>query len=381
MQRIALHALTLENFRNYTSLRLEAEGQSVVLVGANGAGKTNILEAISLLIPGRGLRRAKIAELDHHHQQPAKPWVVAARLHGLQGEVVVGTGRLAAVDTESERRLIKIDGCEVKSQHDLSEHAAVLWLTPQMDQMWSEGDSAKRRFLDRLAYAFDPAHAGRVSAYEYAMRDRNRLLQDSRADPHWLDALEQKMAESATAITLARLQTVESLSHVMHESSLSFPKAALTLSGFLEDELKRGETALMAEKSYAAQLLHDRKIDAASGRTQAGVHKSRLTIGYASRNMDAEFCSTGEQKALLLSLVLAHARACAKWKSLTPVLLLDEVVAHLDGKRRRELFDELNDLGAQVWMTGTDVELFEGMRHAPRYRVEQAQLQRLNGES
>lgn len=353
----------------------------MVLIGPNGAGKTNILEAISLLIPGRGLRRARLADLDAQHVSPAQPWAVAARLQGLQGEVTLGTGRVAINqnDVESERRVVKFDGREAKSQHELSEHMALLWLTPQMDQMWAEGDSAKRRFLDRLTYAFDPAHATHVSRYEQAMRERNRLLQDMRADAHWLEALEQRMAETATAMTLSRLQTVESLRHVMQESTLSFPKAELALSGVLEESLLSGEAALSAEKTYAARLRQNRFQDTAAGRSLAGPHRSVLTIRYINKNMDAEFCSTGEQKALLLSLILAHARACARWKSITPVLLLDEVVAHLDQSRRQELFAELNDLAAQVWLTGTDAELFKGINHAQHYRVGQAQVRCMSG--
>lgn len=363
-------------------MRCEPLGANMVLVGANGAGKTNVLEAVSFLSPGRGIRRARLNELDCQTYEAPTPWTVAARIEGLQGEVTIGTGRTTTVEGESDRRIVRIDGVDAKSHYALADHTVILWLTPQMDQVWQEGESGKRRLLDRLVYAFDSDHATRVNAFELAMRERNRLLAQGYADPHWLDALEQRMAENAAAIAAARLSAVESLQHVMEESTHSFPRAGLALSGFVEDLLQAGESALMAEQHYAEKLLLERKIDAGAGRTLSGTHRTSLTIRHLSKKMDAEFCSTGEQKALLLTLVLAQARACAKWKAIVPLMLLDEVAAHLDEQRRAELFEETRALGAQVIMTGTDEALFDAVKDdAIFYRVEHAQVMTMDRET
>lgn len=342
----------------------------VILTGHNGAGKTNILEAISLLTPGRGLRRAKLGEMDYGYSSPRKGkggvWAVSALLYGMQGEIRIGTGRDPEMG-ETEKRLIRIDGKSFKSQAELGRHMAVLWLTPQMEQLFQEGLSAGRKFLDRLVYSFDGDHASRVNEYEFAMRERNRLLQMGRADPHWLDALEQTMAETGAAIAGARLHTAEHINHAIAHSPLSFPKAHITIHGVMEDALQIGEAAVAAEEAFRKTLAATRPVDAAAGRTLSGPHRSEMRVTHTGKQMPAESCSTGEQKALLLSIVLAQARSGARWHGVVPVLLLDEVVTHLDAARRAELFEEICAIGAQVWMTGTDAALFEGMHSRAQF--------------
>lgn len=387
-QILHLTSLSLHHFRNYASARVEVTRAPVVLAGHNGAGKTNILEAISLLTPGRGLRRAKLGEIDAKgtpipafpHQGGRSsvdlpldggglgggaPWVVAANASGMQGEVRLGTGR----DGESleDKRIIKIDGKVTRGQAELARHLSMIWLTPQMEQLFQEGASAGRKFLDRLVYSFDADHASRINEYEYAMRERNKLLQDYRADGHWLDALEQTMAETGAAIAQARLSTVEHINESIQRSTLSFPKAHIGIRGFVEDLLSSGVPAVQAEEAFGRALHQKRREDAAAGRTLTGVHRSEMGVIHIIKQMPAENCSTGEQKALLLSIVLAQARSCAHWRKQVPVILLDEVVAHLDGTRRLELFEEICQIGAQTWMTGTDAALFAGLEGIAQY--------------
>jgi len=368
----SISSLTLTDFRNYRHLRLELDARPVVLVGHNGAGKTNLLEAVSFLAPGRGMRRAKIAEVN---RQGGSAWVVAAKVETAMGEVQIGTGRDPASAAESDKRLVRINGAPVRGANALAEYVSAVWLTPENDKLFLEGQSARRRFLDRLVYGFDAGHADRVAAYEYAMRERNRLLSAGRADPHWLDALERKLAENACAIAGARLEAIAHLNQSMRESPRSFPKAALALSGFADDRLIAGEKALVIEDALAQALAHARPQDAVTGRTSLGAHRSELTVTHAAKNMEAAFCSTGEQKVLLLSIVLAEARVGAAWRGRVPLLLLDEVAAHLDATRRAELFEEIQSIGAQAWMTGTDAHLFEEMLgKSALFRVENAIL-------
>ncbi len=350
-------SLTLSHFRNYLSARIECGENSIVLVGPNGAGKTNILEAISLLTPGRGLRRAKLSEIDSMHARA--PWAVASELYGAQGTVSVGTGRNPEDNESADKRIVKIEGKISRGQTELSRVFAALWLTPQMDNLFIDGGTARRKFLDRLIYSFDADHASRLNAYESAMRERNRLLQTGNADALWLSALEQKMAEQGVAIAVARQHGVEGLNNAVQLSEHSFPKVQITLSGLVEIALIHG-SALMAEEKFRETLEAGRGQDAAAGRTLSGIHRSEMEVLHVEKNMPAEHCSTGEQKALLVSIILAQARAGAAWHGSVPVLLLDELVTHLDLTRRTELFAELASINAQCWLTGTDAEIFAG---------------------
>jgi DNA replication and repair protein RecF len=356
----AITSLTLENFRNYRTLSLSLDTRPVVLRGANGAGKTNILEAISMLSPGRGLRGAKLSEMDSIGAGEA-PWVVASTLRVRDEDVFIGTGRDNEANTD--KRIIKINGEKVRGHQQLAAHTCIQWLTPAMDQIFTEGGSARRKFLDRLVYGFTPEHAARVTAHENAMRERNRLLADGigRADPHWLSVLEQQMAEHAVAITLARLETCDRLMNELEEDIAGFPRARLRLIGTIEAWLENEGSALEAEQRFAERLANIRITDAARGRASEGVHRSELEVIHNVKNMEAGNCSTGEQKALLLSLLLAAARARANWCGTPPILLLDEVIAHLDETRRASLFELVRQSGIQAWMTGTDAADFSGL--------------------
>ena len=367
---LSISSIALHYFRNYVSARMEIDPSPVVLTGNNGAGKTNILEAISLLTPGRGLRKANLSDIGH--QSGIAPWAFAATVRGMQGKVKIGTG----LDPETaDKRLIRIDEKTVRSHVELSKHLTVVWLTPQMEQLFQEGTSAGRRFLDRLVYGFDAGHAARINAYEDAMRDRNRLLKQGSGDAVWLSALEQSMAESASAIAQARLETVQRVNHAMAVSGLSFPKAMLQVSGLVEDLLKSGEPALKAEEAFMRMLMGGRNQDTVAGRTLAGPHRSALNVTHMDKQMPAEQCSTGEQKALLLSIILAQARAAAAWNGHIPTMLLDEVIAHLDTTRKLELFEEICQIGAQTWMTGTEAKIFADLHgKAQLFRVEEGRI-------
>lgn len=372
IRKLYISSLSLSNFRNYEYARIEVSSVPVVLTGANGAGKTNILEAISLFSVGRGLRRAKLSELDSISSNTELAWAIAANVIGRQGEIKIGTGRLSDNYEDNDKRVVKIDGKITRGQAELSRHLSIIWLTPQMEQLFIEGASSGRKFLDRLVFGFDAEHASRINEYDYAMRERNKLLQNNnsnwgRADSNWLDTLEQKMAECATAIAIARLSTCEHINHTITVSPLSFPKAHVDVFGFVEDLLKNGSSAIEAENSLKNALANYRNQDAVAGRTSVGTHKSELCVTHVKKNMPAESCSTGEQKALMLSIVLAQARSGAIWHGVVPIILLDEVAGHLDATRRLELFEEICQIGAQTWMTGTDAHLFEGLQEKAQF--------------
>ncbi|PZP86576.1 MAG: DNA replication/repair protein RecF [Azospirillum brasilense] len=355
----AITALTFENFRNYRQLQLHVKPQPVVLTGHNGAGKTNILEAISLLSPGRGMRAAKLRDMDSM-QAPGAAWVVAAEVTSHGVPTFIGMGRDA--EAGNEKRILKINGERERKHARLAEYACVQWLTPSMDQVFMEGGTARRKLLDRIVYGFEPEHATRVAAYEASMRERNRLLSNrAGADPYWLSVLEQQMAEHAVAITLARLENIRRLQEHLAEPLAGFPRAQIALQGALESWLEEGLSALDAEAKLAARLRELRGIDGAAGRATEGAHRSHWHVIHHEKNMLVERCSTGEQKAVLLSLVLAAARARAAWCGQPPILLLDEVVAHLDVDKRRRLFDLIQHARIQAWMTGTDAADFQGL--------------------
>lgn len=360
----SLTKLTLTNFRNYSHLTIELDSRPVVLTGPNGAGKTNLLEAVSLLTPGRGMRRARVIDIDRAVPGVVNPlplpWAVTATLRQPDGELVdVATGRDAdaAIASGTDRRLVRIEGNDAP-QNALAEVMNVVWLTPQLDQLFQEGQSARRKFFDRLTYSFEPSHASHVNAYEQAMRERNQLLQDRRHDAAWYNALEQKMAEHAVVVAAYRLQAAERLNAVIASSQRDFPKATIELHGVVEDMLQAGITAVEAEERYRAVLAGARTEDGYAGRTGQGIHRTELLVFHQAKGMEAAQCSTGEQKAVMLSIILAQARARAIWGAATPILLLDEVVAHLDLRRRAELAEELLDIGVQAWLTGTDAETF-----------------------
>jgi len=367
--RIGVTRLALTEFRNYRAARVDLAAGPVVLTGPNGAGKTNFLEAVSILSPGRGLRNARLGDLDRRRddEEPNAPnaagWAVAATIETARGAIRIGTGRDPA---GSERRVVRIDGELARSQAALGELVGITWLTPQMDRLFIEGPSARRRFLDRLVLGLDPGHAGRVAAYEHAMRERSRLLRDGPADPTWLDAIEETMAAQGVAVAAARCDAVERLDDACAAANGPFPSARLSLAGTVEtwlDELP----ALAAEERFKTALREARAADALSGGAAVGPHRSDLAVTHADKNVPAEGLSTGEQKALLISIVLAHAQLQRHTRGESPLLLLDEVAAHLDAVRRDALFELLLGLDGQVWLTGTDAALFAPLRTAARF--------------
>jgi len=367
---IAILRLTLSDFRSYAHLRLETDSRPVVLFGLNGAGKTNILEALSFLAPGRGLRRAKLSDVARQAAGEGAPWAVAATLRRDRDLVEIGTGR----EVGSERRGVRIDGQTAKGQGALADLLSALWLTPVMDRLFVEGAGGRRRFLDRLVYGFDAAHGSRATTYEHAMRERTRLLKAGRADPSWLAALEATMAERGTAMALARRRVVQDLNEACRQGIGPFPAAELVVAGSVEDWLAE-DSPQEAEQKFLALLRNGRRRDEAAGAATEGPHRSDLRVRHLTREMAAEFCSTGEQKALLISVVLAQARVRAARLGSAPMLLLDEVAAHLDEVRRAALYDELCALGAQSWLTGTDAGLFEAFgERAQKFAVKDGVL-------
>jgi DNA replication and repair protein RecF len=345
---VPVSRLALTDFRSYASALIEPGPGFVLLSGENGAGKTNLLEAVSLLSPGRGLRGAALSDMARIGG--AGGFGVAARL----GDIEIGTGAQAAAP---ERRQVRINGAPA-SVNSLSEWLSVLWLTPAMDRLFMGSASDRRRFLDRLVLALEPGHAHHSSRYEAAMRARNKLLgDDAAADPDWLAALDQQMAEHGTAIAGARLRAVTALGERLESvPEDQFARAAISLDGWEQSDL-------------AGQLRDSRSRDAAAGRATVGPHRQDLLVTHRAKQMEAARSSTGEQKALLLGLVLAHADLVADRRGEPPLLLLDEVAAHLDPKRRAALFGRLEGRG-QVWMTATEASLFDGIGFASRYHLE-----------
>lgn len=359
--RVAVTGVRLSDFRNYATLALDGDGRHVVLAGENGSGKTNILEALSLLSPGRGLRRARLDEMARLGGSGA--WTVFATLDGPDGEVRIGTGLDTGSDEDGRSRRLRIDGETARSTDDLLDHLRVLWLTPAMDGLFTGPASERRRFLDRLVLALAPGHGAHVSAFEKAMRGRNRLLEEDRLDLDWLAAIEAQMAELGVAISLARVETVACLERLIAatRADAPFPHAELALEGEIEALVAAGGPAADAEDVYRARLRGARRRDRAAGRTLDGPHRADLVVHHGPKAMPAHLSSTGEQKALLLGLVLAHARLVAETCGRAPLLLLDEVAAHLDPRRRAELFDVVEALGSQCWMTGTDPSAFAAL--------------------
>jgi DNA replication and repair protein RecF len=363
--------LALTQFRNYRHLALDLELRPVVLIGSNGAGKTNILEAISLLGPGSGLNRAKLSEIDFRGagNQANMAWAVHARLQTAGGDFALGTGRdpLAQAQIGRDRRLARINGAPARSQADFADILSVQWLVPAMDGLFDDAASARRRYLDRLVTGIDPSHAARVATYDTAMRERARLLRGevsaAQSDMDaWLDALEAEMSGAAVAIAASRREAVDALNLALGESDGPFPRASLAAAGAVEAWLAEGP-ALAAEDKLKAHLKGARTGDAASGVTEWGTHRSDLEVAYLGRALGnaplrAAECSTGEQRALLLSIALAEARLTKRRRGQAPILLLDEAVSHLDAQRREALFAEILAIGLQAWLTGTDRDLF-----------------------
>jgi len=368
----AVLSLRLRDFRNYAELHLRLNGGPVVLTGPNGAGKTNILEALSFLSPGRGLRRAKLSDVSRSEGHTC--WVAQADLASCVGPVAIGTGLAETGDDDgAERRVVRINGEAASSANGLVEYLDVVWLTPQMDRLFVEGLSTRRRFMDRLVYGLDGGHARQVAAYEKAMRERNRLLKTassaSGADSAWLAALESQMAEHGVAVAAARRDGLARIEAGMALAAGVFPKARLAAQGTVESWLTE-MPALAVEERVRKLLAERRGIDREAGAATEGPHRSDMAVWHADKDQPAAQCSTGEQKALLIAITLANARLIRARRGIAPLMLLDEVSAHLDGRRRAALYEELLALGGQVWLTGTDEDLFAGLSgHAEFFTV------------
>lgn len=366
--RIAISRLSLTDFRCYRSAVLALGPEPVILTGPNGAGKTNILEAVSFLAPGRGLRRARLSEVDRRNSEEGTPcfWAVAAELTGLQGQVLIGTGRDPA-RPDQERRAVRIDRAPARSQSVLGEHVAMVWLTPQMDRLFQDGASGRRRFLDRLVLGYDPGHGSLVATYENTLRERGRLLREG-GDSKWIGALEENLASHGIAIAAARRDIAMRLNEAAEREAEAgpFPRAVLAVTGTVENWL--GEMpALAAEERFRERLRQSRRHDAESGGSVIGPHRADLVVRQGASGLEAALASTGEQKALLIAILLAHARLQRDLHGAAPILLLDEVAAHLDAGHRTGLYHALSELGIQAWMTGTEDSFFAPLRGGARF--------------
>jgi DNA replication and repair protein RecF len=365
----SISRLRLTHFRNYGAAALDLDPRHLVLVGPNGAGKTNLLEAISLLSPGRGLRRAAFEEVAAHGSDDG--WAVAATIETPDGPADVGTG---AGPGESGRR-VRINGATARTVEEMSDYLRVLWLTPAMDGLFTGPASDRRRFLDRLVTTLIPGHSASVATYETALRQRNKLLADD-ADPRWLTALEAELAIHAAAVHFARTDSLQHLQDLIGESvdDGTFPAARLALTALFDGAPDAPSSATL-EATLRDGWAASRNQDRAAGRTLAGPHRVDFEVAYAQKQIPAALGSTGEQKALLIGLILAHARLAARMTGIAPFLLLDEIAAHLDPDRRAALFLALDALGTQCFMTGTDPVLFEALGdRAQRVAVKDGRL-------
>jgi len=362
---LSVSKVTLSAFRNYDSQRIVCGKEPVVLTGANGSGKTNLIEAISLLVPGKGLRRSSLA--DFQKIGVKEPWAVSIELLCGGVPVSIGTGKdRSCLNSEEEKRAVFIDGRPARSQNALSEHVVMAWITPEMDRLLSEGASVRRKFLDRLAFAFDPAHGGRVQRYEKAMRERLRLLREGCRDASWFSALEDEMARSAVAIAASRMHMISCLRIAMDEGGDVFPRADMEVRGTAEDMLEY-KPALLVEDALRDAFKGSRAEDTASGTCATGAHRSDFKVSHRLRACPAELCSTGEQKALIISLMLAFVRLLRTHKKAMPLFLLDDIAAHLDEIGRCALFEEVLFLGGQAWFTGQDTVSFSSLKSKAQF--------------
>ncbi len=363
-----IERITLNNFRNYETATLETGPEPVVLIGENGSGKTNLLEAVSLLAPGQGMRRAAFVDLARAGGDGG--WAISARAHTSMGDVDIGTGVVRNPGgRERSGRQVRIDGDNKGGSGILADYVELVWVTPAMDGLFTGSAGDRRRFFDRLVLCFDPTYRTRIGHFERAMQSRNRLLNDGVRDPRQFESFERIMAETGVAIAAARVETCTALSGVMaaryaRDEASPFPWSAISLEGRLETQIMSSPAADVEDR-YLETLKFMRDRDAAAGRTLEGPHRTDLLVEHGPKGLPAKLCSTGEQKALLLGLILAHAELLTQRQGgCPPLMLLDEVTAHFDDLRRAALFEEILRLGAQAWMTGTDTFGFKRLKGA-----------------
>ncbi len=347
--------LTLTNFRNHASLRLKSDAKFVCIAGPNGIGKTNVLEALSLFAPGRGFRNAALHEFRLQSAGEDAPWGAAINLQRGADEWHLATGW----DGQSTQRQVRLQHNPL-TQDGLGDYLRLVWLVPQMDGLLGEGATARRKFLDRLAASYDPAHLGRLNSYQQALRERLKLLREGRYDQLWLKSIEVEAAAKAVAIAASRSALLSALQTVLAQTDSAFPNVDLALDGAIEAAVNE-RPALAVEEEFAAQLFTARAEDATSGQSNYGIQKTDFRVTYRAKAMPAEYCSTGEQKALLIRLILAQAQLIAQDRGQPPILLLDDLVSHLDADRRAALFSELSLQNSQVWLTGVNVAEFDAL--------------------
>lgn len=353
-----INKLLLQFFRNYEYLDFSPKTNSVVITGDNGVGKTNILEAISLLAPGRGLRGSKLSEIDMHYA--GNPWKLEAFIDGYRDFSHIITGRVG--DIEASKRFLEIDKSNITNQGALSEIISVSWITPQMDQVFIMGASVRRKLLDKIVGVFDIDHHKRLSGYDYYLRERSNLLKTNHYDNDWMKVIEDNIAKTAVIIAASRVQTLEIIQDTIDTLKYKFSKARVSVEGLLEEKISK-IPAIQIEEEFKEILRNNRQIDMLTKRTNAGIHKSDLLVYSQEKNIKAETCSTGEQKFLLISIFLAEVFAQIRWKNRVPIILLDDILSHLDEENRRLLCDIVVDVGAQSFITGTDRNMFQFMKN------------------
>lgn len=371
MLNAGISNLRFSSFRNYPQLQIDLHSPLVVIVGDNGVGKTNILEALSLLSPGKGLRSAKLSQISTFSDIPSSCWTIAANLKEDGFETILGTG-LEYANNGTEKRRIKINGLPARSQSEFAERLNVIWVVPAMARLFQEGGSVRRKFVDRMVYAFDPGHVNRLHRYEHYLRERSTLLREGNRDASWLDSLEKNLAEDGIAIALARAEVVRTLTEHQPNNSLSpFPRFFAQMRGDVE-EWCRQMPAVAAEEKLRLAFVANRVQDGHTGGSAFGPHRSDLLVNHLSKQIPAELCSTGEQKILLVALILAFTKAQMQGNERVTLLLLDDVVAHLDTYHQQYLFQELcqmvaNGAKLQTWMTGTSSRDFVSLKQCAQY--------------